>query len=125
MRGTASAHGSDLQGFMQRMKWNVYSFNDKLSPRLDTSQFKNTPCQVHCITNTYIHSNISQHHSLHPAYRRAAFRSAKVSDKERGEQHPSPACARRYHKHNCQCIMLLSLHHLGMEPETPRYCLSR
>lgn len=85
---------------------------------------KNTSFQEHKITRAYIHGTIYQHHSLHPAYGHDASRAPKVSDKETAEQHPSAACARRYHKHNCQRRMLLSLLHLGTQPETPRYCLS-
>ena len=54
MSGVASTGDSDLLGFMQQMKLNVYSFGDKLNPGPDTSQFKNTSCQVHYITRAYI-----------------------------------------------------------------------
>lgn len=94
MSGAASTRDSDLQGFMQQTKLNVYSFGDKSNPGPDTSQLK--ILHVRYITlQELISTANSQHHSLHPAYRHNAFRPPKASDKGTAEQHPSAVCARR------------------------------
>lgn len=92
--GVASTRDSDLPGFMQQMKLNVYSFGDKSDPGPDTSQLK--ILHVRYITlQGLISTTNSQHHSLHPAYGHNGFRPPKASDKGTAEQHPSAACAKR------------------------------
>ncbi len=84
MSGVASTGDSDLRGFMQQMKSNVYSFDDKLNPGPDTLQLK--ILHVRYITlRELISTANSQHHSLHPAYGHNAFRPPKVSDKGTAE----------------------------------------
>lgn len=82
MSGVASIHDSDLRGFMQQKKLNVYSFGDKLNPRPDTLQLK--ILHVRYITlQELISTANSQHHSLHPAYGHNAFRPPKASGKKK------------------------------------------
>lgn len=80
--GVASIHDSDLRGFMQQKKLNVYSFGDKLNPRPDTLRLK--ILHVRYITlQELISTANSQHHSLHPAYGHNAFRPPKASGKKK------------------------------------------
>lgn len=91
MSGVASIYDSDLLGFMQQKKLNVYSFGDKLDPRPDTLRLK--ILHVRYITlQELISTANSQHHSLHPAYGHNAFRPPKASGKKEQQSNIPPQC---------------------------------
>lgn len=85
--GIASVCDSDFLGFMQKVKFNVYSSADKLNPWPDSSRLK--ILHVRCVTLHELSSAAnSKQRSLHPTYIQNCYRPPKVSYKG-AEQHPS------------------------------------